>query len=163
MSESYSIEISGDGQAAAKNLADPSQVLRGLMRTMDRENQYTVAHIQRDYMSFPRSGPPQPTGTRVQTNRLRSSIRASRSTIGSDGIQSGIGSNVGYAGPIEFGCTVPSRPTRAKNKYYARKHPMTKAYEMEPRRPIQHGIEDRIDQYSAAFSKTIIDIAGGKS
>ena len=152
MNEPIQIEVSGNAVAYLKNISDPSQVLRALAKTMDRENQFTVSHIQRDYMS----GPTTPTSLSVRTSRLRGSVRRRQARFANDGLESSIGSNVSYAAVHEFGCEVPSRPTRSRNKYYAKKHPVTKAYTMPERRPIRHGIEDRLDQYSQAFGETIL-------
>jgi len=158
MSEPIQITVSGDAQAALKRLADPSQVLGALARTMDRENQYTVALIQRANLSYPRTGPSVPDGLRVQTNRLRSSIRASKARFAGAGLESSIGSNVSYAAVHEFGADVPSRPTRSRNKYYAKKHPTTKAYSLPERRPVRRGIAERADAYTLAFSAAIFKL-----
>ena len=158
MSEPFQITISGDAQAALKKLADPSQVLGALAHTMDQQNLFTVGLIQREHLSYPRTGPSVPDGLRLQSNRLRGSIRASKARFASGGIESSIGSNVSYAVVHEFGADVPSRPTRSRNKYYAKKHPTTKAYSMPERRPVRRGIEERADEYTTAFEKTIFKL-----
>ena len=158
MSEGTTIQITISGNALEKvsRLADKSVVLPALARALDYQNQLTVAHIQRAYMSFPKAGPAQPTGTRVQTNRLRSSLRASRCIQTGNGLESAIGSNVDYAATIEYGADIPSRPTRSRNKYYAKKHPVTKAFSLPERRPVRQGIDDRISNYTSAFEKSIM-------
>ena len=154
MSEPIQITVSGDAQEFLKKLSDPSRVLTSLARTMDRQNLLTVSHIQQAYMS----GPTSPVSLSVRTNRLRGSVRPTKTLLDSQGLESSIGSNVSYAAIHEFGMEIPSRPTRAKNKYYARKHPTTKAYVMPERAPVRHGIADRLDQYSAAFERTIFEL-----
>ena len=99
MSEPFQITISGDAQAALKKLADPSQVLGALAHTMDQQNLFTVGLIQREHLSYPRTGPSVPDGLRLQSNRLRGSIRASKARFASGGIESSIGSNVSPLDP----------------------------------------------------------------
>ena len=81
-------------------------VLNGVARGMDEANQVTIGVIQKDFLSFPKSGPTTPDGLRVITNRLRGSIRASKAVISGDTVQSAIGSNVKYAALHEFGGTI---------------------------------------------------------
>jgi hypothetical protein len=156
------ITVGGDAPEYLKKISDPARVLKALARTMDQQNQLTVALIKRDYLSFPRSGPTVPDGLRKVSGRYEQSLRASRARFGEGFLESSIGSNVvskdgeSYPASHEFGCFVPSRPTRAKNKYYARKHPATKAFTLPARSPIQRGIKDRLDQYSQAFGETIL-------
>ena len=162
MNDPIQVNVGGDAVEYLKKISDPSQVLTALARTMDQQNLLTVAGIKRDYLSYPRTGPAQPDGLRIVSGRYRQSLRASRARFGDGFIESSICSNVlskdgvSYPAVHEFGCTVPSRPTRSQNKAYARKHPNTKAFTLPARRPIQRGIEDRVDQYSAAFGETIL-------
>lgn len=75
-----------------------------LLRTVDLENQLTVGHIAKDYLS--RRGP---DTLGVVTNRLRSSLWASKARTSSGSIISSIGSNVAYLAPHEFGFDGPVR------------------------------------------------------
>lgn len=84
----------------------PQNILIGIKRGMDEANQITVGVIQKEFLSYPKGGPSTLEGLRVQTNRLRSSIRASKAVISGDAVQSSIGSNVKYAALHEFGGTV---------------------------------------------------------
>ncbi|MEI6193397.1 MAG: hypothetical protein WCS42_03610 [Verrucomicrobiota bacterium] len=182
MSDSYQfrVTISGPAQAALKNL-DPAVVLPRLARTMDKQNQLSVARIQRSYMS----GPTTAQSLSVRTSRLRGSIRATACRVTPVGLESAIGSNVVYAAIHEFGGIIyhPARAgkvrlrTDAKGQllrqggsghlaiFAAGHHKRAKevayqgkAYEqvMPERRPVRHGIEDRAAEYSAAFSETIL-------
>ena len=109
MSESYQfrVTISGPAQAALKNL-DPAVVLPRLARTMDKQNQLSVARIQRSYMS----GPTTAQSLSVRTSRLRGSIRATACRVTPVGLESAIGSNVVYAAIHEFGGII-YHPARA--------------------------------------------------
>lgn len=81
-------EIGGFTAAMEQNIA----------KALDKENQFTVGIIQEKRLSGPR---PQQLG--VVTNRLRGSIRARKAVLVDHVIDSGIGSNVAYAGALEGG------------------------------------------------------------
>jgi hypothetical protein len=139
----------------------PANVLQAIAAGMDYQNQLTLAHIVRDSMSFPKDGPAMPIGTRVQTNRLRGSMRASKARIEGQTVASGIGSNVEHAAAMEFG-SAPHR-IEAKNgkalRFFAGKpvfckwvnHPGT-----QPREFTQRGIADTMPDYGRQISKRII-------
>lgn len=76
----------------------PPRMLQAVARAIDRENQHTIGHIQRAYLTGPR---PQKLG--VVTNRLRGSIHAAPAVVNGSRIDSSIGTNVAYAGVHEFG------------------------------------------------------------
>jgi hypothetical protein len=145
----------------------PTAMLRACARAMDLQNQYTVSHIQRLYLSFPNSGPPVADGLRVQSNRLRSSLTAFPATIEGSQVESAIGSNVSYAAIHEFGGRTAPHEIRPKEaggilsfmlggkRIFARsvKHPGS----MFPARaPIQHGIADRLPAYGTALSNAVV-------
>lgn len=98
-----SIDIGGDGLEALQRVQDKQGAMAAAAKALDRENVFTVSHIQKDYLSFPRTGPTQSIGCRVITNRLRGSMRATQARIEGDTIKSSIGSNVKYAGIMEEG------------------------------------------------------------
>ena len=161
MSEPIQVELNGDAEAYLKKLSDPSQVLTALQRTTDRENQFTVGHIQKDYMSLPGDGPTAPDGLRVKSNRLRGSLRASKARFGDDGIVSSIGSNVVYAGILEDGGTTKPHVIEARNGkalffngVFRRRvtHPGSR---IEGRHYAENGIRDRLPDYTRAFGETI--------
>ena len=164
MSENASIQItiSGDALEFLKQ-SDPSALMPRLERAMDRVNQETVGYIQEAFLSFPSDGPTQAEGLRRQSGRFRDSLRANKTTFTGTSMVSSIGTNVVSKGGVsypavhEFGCFVPSRPTRSQNKSYAKKHPVTKAYSLPARAPIQTGIKESLDLYTAAFEKTILN------
>ena len=163
MSERFkiSVEVSGQATAYLRTLSDPSKVLSALARTTDQQNQYTVGHIQKDYMSLPSDGPTAPDGLRVKSNRLRSSIRASRTQWDANGMVSSIGSNVVYAGILETGGTTPPHVIEGKNGgmlhfngIFRRRvnHPGSR---ISGRHYVENGIRDRLPNYTAAFGLTI--------
>ncbi len=92
------IELSQEAKATIAAMDHlPPAALAGMVKAMDYENALTVSHIQQAYLSFPKHGPTVPIGLRIQTNRLRGSIRASKSGIEGQTVVSAIGSNVEYA------------------------------------------------------------------
>lgn len=147
-------------------LRDSAGAMQAAARAMATENQFTVSHIQRLYLSFPKTGSATPIGCRVQTNRLYASIHASTPRVSGMGILSAIGSNVSYAPAMEFG----SKPhvIRAKGKplkfsiggrmLFRRQvnHPGT-----APRGMIQRGINDRLGDYRSAMGAAVIEFLGG--
>ena len=165
MNEAIKITASGDALEYLRKLGDPSVVLKGLLRTMDKQNQLSVSYIQRNYMSLPGDGPTSSTSTRVHTNRLRSSMRASQATLSGDGIVSAIGSNVVYAAILEEGGTTKPHVIRPRNKkalafggkcYVQVNHPGSR---FEGRHFTRRGIEDRLGDYTAAFAETIVKLS----
>jgi phage gpG-like protein len=76
----------------------PSELAPKLMRAMDEQNLYTVAHIQLRYLS--KRGP---DTLGVVTNRLRGSLWASPTRVVAGKLLASIGSNVAYAGVHEYG------------------------------------------------------------
>lgn len=150
----------------------PMRVLEVVRQVMDEQNQFTVGHIQRKYMSFPKQGPSTLEGLRVQTNRLRASLRAAAAQIAGTAVVSGIGSNVKYAGVHETGfqgeVQVPAhdrrRPTtgkKSKSGEPAATGPIqvkahTRTVNLPARRYISRGIEDRLPLYGKRLSEAII-------
>ena len=141
----------------------PQEILRGIADGMFKASTTAVSVIQKDYLSYPSDEPATPLGLRHITGRYKSSLRAGESEIVGQKVISSIGSNVlskggvSYPAVHEFGADVPSRPTRSKNKYYAKKHPTTKAYSIGARAPIQHGVQDSVPYYNMNVSRGIKD------
>lgn len=162
------ITVSENAEAIVRNLQTmPKWMLDDIAKSMDLQNQLTVGHIQKDYLSFPRSGPSTPIGCRVQTNRLRGSIRASQAAISGNQVVSAIGSNVVYAAAQEFGADIPARTIVPKpgNKalrfmigdrvIFATSVKMP-AVHLPARGFVQRGIADRAANYTNAISRAII-------
>jgi phage gpG-like protein len=84
----------------AQLTAFPQEMLLGVARALDQQNELTVGAIQRDKLS--QRGP---LTLGVRTNRLRSSVRPAKAIVTADGVVSSIGSNVKYAGVHEYGST----------------------------------------------------------
>ncbi len=99
MSQAFDIEISGDLVAAIPRIKDQAGYARALAREMDFQNELTVAQIQCAHLS----GPTTDSSLSVRTDRLRSSVNASKAVILGTGVASTIGSNVKYATIHEFG------------------------------------------------------------
>jgi len=165
MSEQYRVELTDEGRKTLEAVESLGvRIQPGIARAMDRENVFTVSHIQQAYLSFPKGGPSTPIGCRVQTNRLRNSIRASATVISGDAVISAIGSNVVYAAPLEFGATIPPHTIRAKGKalrfrigervIFAKSVKFPGAV-LQPREFVQRGIQDRLPEYSEAFGAAI--------
>ena len=141
--------------------AFPEKMAAALVAEMDRQNEFTVGHIQKNRMT--RRGP-ETLG--VVTNRLRSSVRPTKAVLQGGEIQSAIGSNVVYMGIHEFGGqTKPHKifPKKGRALAFMRggksvvvksvNHPGSK---IPARAPIRRGIEDRAENYSRALSAAIL-------
>lgn len=151
----------------------PQNVLLGIAAAMDLQNQYTISHVVRDYLSFPKSGPSKDIGLRVQTGRGRASVRASKAKVNGQEVQSAIGSNVEYMFYHEFGAHHPARNANVHfgkaDKFGRRKFSTASQadigmrvhhgeWDAPARGMVQHGIEDRLDDYSAAISAEIQEV-----
>ncbi len=180
----------GFTESAEKVLAGvkefPAAMRRSVARSMDQQNLLTVSRIQQDYMSFPKDQPATLQGLRVITNRLRASVRASKTEISGDHITSAIGSNVKYAAIHEFGGVIHRtvkpgsvrlrtnaagdlllQPGRRGAVFAANRHKRVrtvqfvggKSYDttIPARAPIQKGIADRIEEYKGAVSEAIVE------
>ena len=144
-------------------------------KAMDLENQFTVSHIQAKYLSFPKTGSAQSIGCRVQTNRLRASIRATKpvvsATEGSIGsIQSGIGSNVKHAAPLEFGTAPYVIKPKPSNKSGVLRFKIGDRFiskqqvnhpGLQPREFVQRGIRDRLDDYRGSMGGAVVKFLTG--
>jgi hypothetical protein len=96
---SLRIFISSNASAILRQVVQlPTRMAQAIARAMDKENQITVGVIQSEQLTGPR-----PSKIGVITNRLRGSIRAIKAIITGNTIESAIGSNVSYAGPLERG------------------------------------------------------------
>jgi phage gpG-like protein len=103
MGEQITVELRGEAVELLRKLeAFPRSVLPAAARAMDLQNQLTIGHIQENKLS--QRGP---TTLGVVTNRLRSSLRATKTTVVTDGLASTIGTNVRYAAVHEFGFEGP--------------------------------------------------------
>jgi hypothetical protein len=159
-----SIKLSPKSQEIVNRLQTlPQEILRGIADGMFKASTTAKSNIQRDYLSYPRDEPTTPLGLRNVTGNYLRSLRAGESQIEGQRVISSIGSlvlsksGVSYPSVHEFGADIPSRPTRSKNKYYAKKHPTTKAYRIGERAPIQHGVQDSVPYYNMNVSRGIKD------
>lgn len=93
------VELTSNAQAVLETAERiPDELAEAIAKAMDTENQLTVGHIVKTKLSR-RSA----TTLGVVTNRLRGSLRATKSKAKSREVTSSIGSNVRYAGVHEFG------------------------------------------------------------
>jgi phage gpG-like protein len=93
------IELSSSAADIARQLdAFPRSMAEAVARAMDYENQLTVGHIVSTKLTS--AGP---RFLNARTSRLRGSARATAAKVTGAGVESGIGSNVRYAGIHEFG------------------------------------------------------------
>ncbi len=160
------IELTEEAQQTLRTVQSlPMNMLIGIARAMDLENQFTITHIVSDYLSFPRDQPPVSIGLRVQTGRGRASIRASKAEIRGETVSSAIGSNVDYMAAHEFGATIPAHDIVPKSGkalrfmigdrvIFATKVHIPE-FELPARAPVQTGIEDRAQEYGQAISDAI--------
>ncbi len=163
MNAQVHIQLTPEAQKIAADFQTlPDRALVAIQKAMFKENQLTVAHIQRDYLSFPRGGATTPLGLRkMSTPGYQSTLWSPEPVISGNTIVSNIGSpmkskGVSYPAVHEFGADFPSRPTRSQNKSYAKKHPTTKAWSLPARAPVQKGIADRKDNYKLTISAALI-------
>jgi phage gpG-like protein len=97
------VELKGEAAELLRKLEGfPRNALPAAARAMDLQNQLTIGHIQETKLS---QRGPKTLG--VVTNRLRSSLRATKTEVLADGLSSTIGTNVRYAGVHEFGFEGP--------------------------------------------------------
>lgn len=93
------IQLSSTAAAIASQLESfPRSMAEAVSAAMDKENQLTVGHIVSTKLTS--AGP---RFLNARTSRLRGSARATKAKFSPAGVESGIGSNVRYAGVHEFG------------------------------------------------------------
>ena len=115
------ITLTTNAAAVVRRLtAYPPKMAAAVARALDLENELTVGAIVADNLSFPAGTTKTPEhGLRVQSSRLRRSVRPAQAQIMPWGIYSAIGSNVIYAGPHErgFRSTVTVRAHTRRNPH----------------------------------------------
>jgi len=172
MNEAVQITIDQDtATPALERITDKAALGAALAGEMDKQNQFTVSHIQQRYMSLPKDGPTSLDGLRTISNRLRASVRASRSEIAEAGVKSAMGSNVAYAEILETGGdTAPHKIVARNAKALAfngifRRSVNHPGSHIEGRHYVRRGIMDRLEEYGAAFTRAILRLArtGGAS
>jgi phage gpG-like protein len=173
MPAQYRIELTEEAKAVIRGAqAMPSKMLLAIAAAMNEENAYTVAHIQTEYLSFPKDGPSVEIGLRAQSQRLRSSVFASAASVQGETIESAIGSSVEYAAIHEFGGRIPAHTVTAKNakalafsigdRVIYRKSVKIPDVDMPARRPIGRGIEDRLVEVGEAIGEAIVNSGAEK-
>jgi hypothetical protein len=111
MADEKSIKLSEEAQQILKDLEQlPEAMPKAIAQAMYDEDDLTVSHIQKEYLSFPKDGPTVEIGLRTRTNRLRQSLWHSTAVEG-ERVTSSIGDNVtskgvNYAAVHEFGAHV---------------------------------------------------------
>ena len=151
MSANVTIKLTPEAQETLRVVQTlPENILNGVAAALDLQNQYTISHIVRDYLSFPKDEPPSEIGLRVQTGRGRASIRASKAVVNGQQVQSAIGSNVEYMAAHEFGATIPAHDIVPKNgqalrfrigdRVIFRKKVHIPEVELPARAPVQSGM-----------------------
>jgi phage gpG-like protein len=165
---SIKIQLTPEAQATLRAVQRlPQTALVEIAKAMNLQNDFTVRHIMLDYLSFPKDQPPVEMGLRAITGQLRGRLRASKAEVSGQTVSSGIGSSVKYAAIQELGGRTAPHDIYPKNKatlkfqlgdrtVFAKvvHHPGS---EIPARAPIQHGIQDRLDNYSKAISDAIIN------
>ena len=165
------IQINHNARDVLRQLREfPDQMVKGLCRTIDKQNRLTISHVARTRLSFPRNSTPGMAGLRVQTGNLRRGLVAGlvpARQVGNAVIGS-ITNNVKYAAVHEFGYTFPAKgmiyPKNAKalrfmvggkvvfRAWVNQTRPIT----IPARAPVRHGLDERAQDYSDAFSETIM-------
>ena len=169
MSEQYRIEITPEAQKVLREVDRfDADMIIAVARAQQLEDQNTLRHIFKDYLSFPSDGPTVPIGLRAMTGRLRGSLYANKPAVVGGTIESTIGTNTEYAAIHEFGGTIPAHDIVPKKPggvlrfiidgrvVFAKKVHIGERV-MPARAPIQNGIRDRLPDYSAALSAAIVN------
>jgi hypothetical protein len=92
-------QLSEQAKAVLARLENTQGLLDDLREVMDHQNELTVGRVQEEYLS----GPTGPETLSVRTGLLRASAHSSKTVVSGQQLVSGIGSNVVYAAPHEFG------------------------------------------------------------
>ncbi len=174
MPEQFRIEIN-DGGIPERMAAFPQRAARAIARAMDEQNELTVSAIIQRRLSFSRDEPSTMEGLRVQSGRLRRSMRRTKAIIQGDQVVSAIGSNVKYAGIHEegfsgtvqipghqrrqtkrlsfrFGGSTRSRETQGRDIFVK---PHSRRMNLPARRFMARTIEERLPQYRDAIVKAV--------
>lgn len=118
MSDAIKIELSKEAGDAASRIGDREALLRQIARSIDTENQLTIAHISTVRMRGNNGKPfaPEMHVLGIRSARLIKSVRASKAQAVGSSVTGGIGSNVKYAGTHEFGgrIKIPARQGTAR-------------------------------------------------
>ena len=169
------IIISGseEAQKIASDLqALPDGMARGIGAAIKYENELTIRHVTREYLSFPKQGPTYPIGCRTVSGLLRKSFFGSEPVVSGNEISATIGSHVKYAAVQEFGFdgeeTVAPymRKSSTSQKIFGKKKMVrgadigvrsyTRHMKIEGRGFVRRGIMDRAADYSTAISEAIV-------
>lgn len=178
MPGSFQIPITSNAaEIAAKLGTFPSKMGAAIVRVLNEENELTVADIAQNKLS---QRGPKTLG--VVDNRLRPSVRKSDAVVSGAETISGIGSNVGYLAPHEFGFKGTVRVKAHKRRIIAydryrqtrggnfvktqsgipgviRAHSMQ--MNLPERAPIRSTIAERAPRYTEAISAGILAAWGG--
>jgi phage gpG-like protein len=170
------LQITIDDKGLAERMGQfPERSTAAIARVVDRENAITVGKIIEKRLSFPRNQPATLEGLRVQSSRLRRSVRAERATIQGNEVNAAIGSNVRYAGVHEagfsgtvhvpgysrrqvikrsfkFGGAARSRQTQGRD-IFVRAH--SRRVTFPARRPIGRTLEERLPEYKEAIENAL--------
>lgn len=186
MATEKTIRLSDEAQKILKDLGTPDWVMASIARSMKRENQFTIATIQKDHLTGRGPFPPEEHKLGVRTNRLRAAAWASDPVVRGSIVDSAIGDNVAYAAIHEFGGrivhkarsgSVRLRTNAAGELLRQLGHPhlavfakpdhkraktvefTSKEYEIEmpERAPFRTGIGERMDALGAAISHDLVE------
>jgi hypothetical protein len=189
MSEEKTIRLSEEAARVLKDLEVPDWMMERIVKSMGRENQFTLAKIQRDHLTGRGPFPPEEHKLGVRTNRLRAAAWASDPEVtGAGQVTSAIGDNVVYAEIHEFGGRIVRQPregsvrlrTNAAGEllkgpggrgaiFASKEHKRvrdvkysSKGYEidMPERAPFRTGIGERLDAMGRAVSADLVTAWG---
>jgi hypothetical protein len=185
---SIEIKLTSNAAAISQQVKEfQPRMATAIAVAMDEEDQLTVGKIQASHLTAPGATKPLPPSEhrlRAISNRFRGSVNAIPAKVAANVIESGIGSNVAYAGVHEFGfdgivqvkahsrrrfeVKPASRVFNPKTgKIHASKATRTPSGDiavnahsmhmrMPERAPIRTGIQERAANYSASISGAIV-------
>ncbi len=162
------IELTPEAQSTLRSLERlPETAIIEIAKAMKLQTDLTISHIEKDYLSFPKDQPPVDLGLRYVSGRLAGGLHAFTPEVSGQNVSNSIGDNVIYARIHEFGGRTSAHDIRPKTAKALRfplggrmafakvvHHPGS---DIPARAPIQHGIQDRLDDYAAAVSNAIVN------
>lgn len=109
MAETIKIEPTPEARKLLKDMRTlPDRLLQAIAGAINKENQFTIAHIQRDRMkqNNNKSFPPALHILGIRSGNYRASLNSPPARIEGEKVVSSIGSNLPYPAIHEFGGTI---------------------------------------------------------
>ncbi len=163
------ITITTEAQGILQRLKDRAGLGRVIAGAMDYQNELTIARVQEERLS----GPTSDTTLSVRTGMLRRSIRRTNAYVSPNAIISAIGSNLVYAGPLEYGFdgdvavqahtreVATSRTKKQSPTITVQVRAHKRHVHITGRHYLEGTVAERMDEIGEGVSSAIIDYAKG--